>query len=114
MSDWVKLFEEVDVGMREWRRAHPRATLTEIERALDERWAKVRAGMLSELAQASAAADFGGAGADRPRCPDCGVPLQARGKHPRDLRTHGDQVLHLERDYGECSRCGSAFFPPRS
>lgn len=111
MSDWLKLFEEVDAGFREWRRAHPRATLTEIERALDERWAKTRASMLADAAQASASADFGGAGDERPPCPQCDLPLQARGKHSRRLRTQGDQEIRLERDYGECPRCGDAFFP---
>lgn len=111
MSDWLKLFEEVDAGMREWRREHPRASLTEIERALDARWAKARADIVSDVAQASAAADFGGAGAKRPPCPNCGGLLQARGKHLRDLRTHGQQAVHLERDYGECPKCGAAFFP---
>lgn len=111
MNDWVALFSEVDAGMREWRREHPRATLTEIEKALDERWAKTRARIITDVAHASAAADFGGAGAERPRCPDCDVPLQARGKHPRALRTHGEQAVHLERDYGECPHCGGTFFP---
>ena|SRR6266508_1434624 len=111
MSDWLALFEEVDAGFREWRREHPRATLTEIERALDERWAKARAAMLADATQASASADFGGAGAERPHCPGCHVPLQARGKHRRRLRTQGDQEIPLERDYGECPQCGDAFFP---
>lgn len=111
MSDWVKVFEEVDSGVREWRREHPRATLTEIERALDERWAKARAEIVRDVAQASAAADFGGAGEARPQCPECRAPLQARGKHERELRTHGDQTVRLERDYGECPRCGGTFFP---
>lgn len=111
MDNWLKQFEEIDAGMREWRREHPRATLTEIERALDERWAKLRAQMVTEVAQTSSAADFGGAGAQRPPCPDCGLPVQARGKHRRELRTAGGQPLTLERDYGECPHCGHTFFP---
>ncbi len=111
MSDWLVLFEELDAGFREWRREHPRATLTETERALDERWTKTRARMLTDVAQASASADFGGAGAERPGCPTCKVPLQARGKHHRRLRTQGGQEIPLARDYGECPRCGGAFFP---
>jgi ribosomal protein S27AE len=111
MSDWMALLVEVDAAMREWRREHPRATLTEIERALDEHWAKARAKIMSDVAQASPAADFGGAGAERPRCPDCGGLVQARGEHTRRLRTHGDQELHLKRDYAECPQCGAAFFP---
>lgn len=36
-------------GMKEWRQQHPTATLREIEKAMDERLAKLRAGMLEEL-----------------------------------------------------------------
>ena len=41
-----ELSEEVITGMAEWRGQHPRATLSEIEAALDERLARVRARML--------------------------------------------------------------------
>lgn len=34
---WRRLSEEVITGMKEWRQAHPKATLREIEAALDER-----------------------------------------------------------------------------
>ncbi len=34
---WQKLSEEVLTGMKEWRDQHPKATLNEIEEALDER-----------------------------------------------------------------------------
>jgi uncharacterized protein YPO0396 len=33
---WRQLSEEVITGMAEWREQHPRATLSEIEAALDE------------------------------------------------------------------------------
>ncbi len=36
-SLWHKLSEEVMSGMKEWRLRHPKATLSEIEDALDER-----------------------------------------------------------------------------
>src|SRR5258708_38832128 len=36
-------------GMKEWRQHHPTATLREIEEAMEERLAKLRAGMLEEL-----------------------------------------------------------------
>src|SRR5512143_2782941 len=58
---WQQLTEEVMTGMKEWRLAHPRATFKEIEAALDERLAKVRARMLQDVALASAAADIKGA-----------------------------------------------------
>src|SRR5256885_6436304 len=52
---WRALSEEVITGMAEWRGQHPRATLKEIEAALDERLAHVRARMLQDTALASAA-----------------------------------------------------------
>ena len=36
---WHELSEDVITGMKAWRLQHPRATLTEIETALDERLA---------------------------------------------------------------------------
>ena len=44
--------------MKEWRLQHPKATLRQIEQALDDRLAKLRARMLQEAALASAAADI--------------------------------------------------------
>ena len=38
-AHWRELAEEVLTGFREWREAHPTATLAEIEAALDARWA---------------------------------------------------------------------------
>jgi len=112
--EWEALAEEVLMGMKEWRLAHPRATLREMEAALDERLARVRARMLQDMALASAAADLGQAGAqERAVCEQCGQPLEARGKETRQLRTHGDQALVLERSYGVCPQCGAGFFPPR-
>jgi hypothetical protein len=43
---WRELSDEALTGMAEWRGPHPRATLSEIEAALDECLARVRARML--------------------------------------------------------------------
>ncbi len=40
---WRQLSEDVFVGMKEWRQAHPKATFREIKTALEEKLAKVRA-----------------------------------------------------------------------
>ncbi len=55
---WRRLAEEVLSGIKEWRLAHLRTTLAQIEVALGERWARARAGMLRDLSMASAAADM--------------------------------------------------------
>ncbi len=75
--------------MREWRKAHPRATFTEIETTLDVEMARVRAQMLEELALDSASADWRGKEAsERPKCPLCGTAMQANGEHKRQLVTN--------------------------
>jgi hypothetical protein len=91
--------------VRAWRRAHPEATLTEIEQVLDARLHAARAALLAEVA------------ADAPeepaRCPDCGGRLARRGARTRTLRTTGDAPLELSRSYLSCPACGAGLFPPR-
>ena len=108
---WRQLSEEVMTGMKEWRLAHPRATFKEIEAALDERLAKVRARMLQDAALASAAADLKGAG-ERPPCPRCGGPLEHQEVATRRLVTNYDHTIELTRSYALCPACGTRVFPP--
>jgi RNase P subunit RPR2 len=111
---WRELAEEVITGITEWRQAHPRATLAEIESALDERLDRLRARMLEDAAQASAATAWSERPAsERPKCPTCGTPLVSRGKARRRLATQGGEGLTLERTYGVCPVCQAGLFPPR-
>jgi NADH pyrophosphatase NudC (nudix superfamily) len=110
---WRELAEEAMAGMREWRVQHPKATLVEIEAALDERLAKVRARMLQDAAQVSAAADIAKATEqESPHCPECGERLKDQGQDSRQLTTAGNQTITLRRSYGLCPRCGARLFPP--
>ena len=111
---WQALSQEVLTGMKEWRLQHPRATLKEIEVALDERLGRLRARMLEDAALASAAAEWEGAGAgERPVCAQCGQVLEGRGvSGVRHLQTQGGREIVLRREYGECSACGAELFPP--
>jgi uncharacterized protein with PIN domain len=110
---WRELSEAVITGMAEWRAQHPRATLKEIEAALDERLAHVRARMLQDTALASAATDVSQLPADeRPRCPECGHTLEARGQEERTVRTTYDRPVTLRRSYAHCPACGAGLFPP--
>jgi hypothetical protein len=109
---WRQLSDEVLSGMKEWRLQHSRATLQEIEAALDERLARMRARLLEDAALASAAAQWE-AQETAPVCPQCGGALQGRGQHVRELQTHGGQTLKLKRSYGVCPTCDGGFFPPR-
>ena len=113
-GDWEALSAEILSGMREWRLQHPKATLDEIETALDQRLAHLRARLLQDLALQSTAADWKQAApTDRPVCRVCGTPLVLRGKRSRQLKTSGGQQVTLHRSYGLCPTCKQGLFPPR-
>lgn len=119
---WQELSLEAITGMVEWRVQHPRATMREIETALDERLARVRAKMLEDTALASEAREWemSGTSASSPKsvepqgpvCPECKVVLKPRGREKRHLQSVGGAEVVLERQYGECPVCGTRFFPP--
>lgn len=111
---WQELADEVMTGMKEWRLQHPKATFQQIEAALDEQLAKMRARMLQDLALASAAANVSNVREEeRPRCPKCGHAMEARGEDTRSLTTNYDHTITLNRSYAVCPACGTGLFPPR-
>lgn len=109
---WEELAAEVLTGMKEWRLQHPRASLREIEGALDERLGKMRVRMLQDTVLASAVADLRRESEMGAVCAECGGRLVARGVEVRELLTQQNQMLALERSYGVCSECGAGVFPP--
>lgn len=111
-QQWREVSDEVLNGMKEWRLQHPQATLSEIEAALDEYLNRLRARMLEDAALASVATDWDSTSGTVPMCPQCGKPLQARGRHRRQLQTHGGQSLMVQREYGVCPACHAGLFPP--
>ncbi len=57
--DWEAASKELLTEMKAWRKAHGKATLTEIEDELDRRMQQLRGEMLEDMAQASDLADVG-------------------------------------------------------
>ena len=113
-QDWEAASKELLTEMKAWRQAHPKATLTEIERALDRRMRKLRGELLEDMAQASDLADVRAQSeAERPVCPECGAQLGPRGQEERTLATDGDQKIRLTRSYAVCPHCKTGIFPPR-
>jgi YgiT-type zinc finger domain-containing protein len=113
-ATWDALAAEAFLGIKEWRRQHPKATFTEIEQALDTQLGALRARMLQDVAPASAAAAVRAAGAeDRPPCPACGGALAARGGDTRAVTVAHGQTVALTRSYAVCPACGAGLFPPR-
>lgn len=111
-KEWQAVSAEVTAGMAEWRREHPRATLREIERELDKRLARLRAQMLEDVAMQSEKREWVEGEAGVPTCPECGLALKGRTRDERQLQTHGEEIIRLERQYGVCPQCGGGFFPP--
>jgi ribosomal protein L34E len=109
---WRTLSDEGISGMADWRAAHPRATLTEIELEIDQRLDRLRARMVEDTALASRQTEWRAGQAEAPRCPDCDQPLQSAGKRRRRVQTRGQQELTLARQYGVCPACGRGSFPP--
>ena len=111
-EQWDELFEMVAETVKEWRRKHPRAKLTEIEKAVDRQLAKVRTQMVEDVAQQGETADLTElAEAERPRCPECHRVVVANGKQKRRLRTDYEQTIELERSKAYCPHCKVSFFP---
>jgi hypothetical protein len=109
---WVHKSQEILGDIKEWRRAHPKATFVEIEDEVHQRMMQLEAQVLQEAAQERSSREWGGAlSEDQPRCPKCQVPLKARGKHKRTLQGNGGQSVTLHRTYGTCPTCGESFFP---
>lgn len=105
VSRWQRAVTAIEGEVRAWRRAHPDATLTAIEQALDTRLDAARADLLADMA-----AD---APDDERRCPGCGEPLVRRGRNTRTLRIAGDASLALTRPYLTCPACRTGLVPPR-
>ena len=114
IEKWSGMLEEVAKGMAGWREENPKATLREIEKEMDRRWVRVRAGIVTDLAVESQAGDWKEAGkGEGPVCPECGTKLKAEGgKKKRRLQTQGGEELILERRYVVCPTCQGGFFPP--
>ena len=111
---WQELSQQVQGELAAWRRAHPRATLTEIEAATASALQRLQARYLRDLVAASPSADLAAlAPAGRPPCPACGGLLEARGQRTRAVLTPGQAVpVPITRSYAVCSACGAGLFPP--
>ena len=111
---WQELSGQVQGELAAWRHAHPRATLTAIEGAVGAAVQRLQARYLRDLVAASPSADLAAVPpALRPRCPECGGALEARGRQPRAVLTPGQaEPVAFRRSYAVCSACGAGRFPP--
>lgn len=88
-----------------WRSIHPKATLAEIEVAVEEQLEHVRTQLIGEQTQA-------GFTEEHPACRRCGTTMKPQARTTRTLLLRGNQPLDLERSYVVCPSCGEGLFPP--
>lgn len=113
-GSWVEASVAVEAELTAWRAAHPRATLTQIELAVEAATARMRAHWIGLLTQQTEQAEEVAEPAAPPTCPSCGGPLRRRGRRKRRiLVAHQAQPLELEREYFWCPACGVGISPPR-
>src|SRR5947209_8762803 len=80
LPGWQVASQAVARELAEWRRAHPKATLAEIEDAVYEVMQQLQARALGQVVHASAVTDVAAQPSEeRPHCPTCGGQLQLRG-----------------------------------
>ena len=111
---WTGVATDVEQELVEWRMGHPRATLVEIEDAVQAALSRLQARYLRDLVQASAATGEAASDAERLRCAACGGTVElGGGAKERSVLTPRQAVpLRLRRRYGTCSTCGVGLFPP--
>ncbi len=107
---WKEQGEEAVAAVAQWRVAHPQATLAEIEQAVDEQMNRLRARLIEQAAQVSAAAES--EASQGLVCEQCGQARHSRGRARRRWQTHGGQQVEVERTSVTCPQCGGGFFPP--
>lgn len=103
----VPVSDELAAKLKAWRQANPRATLTEIEEAVEAELAKIRKELVTALAEAGEESE--GAA---PHCPQCGEAMVRNGRRKRRLQSKEGQTLQLERQQWRCLGCGTTLFPP--
>ena len=98
-------------GIGEWREQNSKASLREIEKALDERMTKLRAKVLEEAAQLSELRKWTES-ENVPVCSGLQEGIGISSKKERELQTQGGQrVLNWNVDMVSVRNAGRAFSP---
>lgn len=99
--------DELTCKMSQWQQAHPKATLTEIEEAVEAELAQLRKHIVEEMVREKEAATR-----VVPDCPQCGQKMVKNGQRKRKLVSKEGQTLELNRQQWRCLACGATLFPP--
>lgn len=93
--------------MNQWRQANPKATLTEIEEAVEAELAQLRTQLVEEMIQEGPQA-----AQEVEACPQCGQKMVRNGRRRRKLQSKEGQTIQLQRQQWRCLSCGTTLFPP--
>ena len=105
---WATVSGAVGEELAAWQRAHPVATLAEIEATVEATTQRLRQALVTALAQGEAAAVEG-----RPACPRCRTAMERRGTKRREvLAARQAAPVRLTRAYFVCPACHAGLFPP--
>ena len=99
--------DELTRKMQQWRRANPKATLTEIEEAVEAELAQLRKQLVEEIVREERAEL-----PENPDCPECGQQMVKNGRRQRKLKSKEGQIIQLDRQQWRCLSCGATLFPP--
>ena len=102
-TDLTKMLKNIE----KWKQNHPKATMVEIEQAVEKELDKLRQGLIEQLANDQPE------GVAESDCPECGTKMVRNGLKKRRLKGKGNQEVKLEREQLKCQKCGLTFFPPR-
>src|SRR5258708_5217296 len=110
---WREKSVEILTDVKEWRRAHPKATYVEIEDKVHRRMMELEAQILQDAASASESRAWGKT-LEQPAalCPTCAVPLQARGKQKRTRAEKWRTTSDVEQNLRDLPQMWSKSFPP--
>ncbi|GAC1644773.1 MAG: hypothetical protein NVS4B2_34400 [Chloroflexota bacterium] len=99
-------YEQAQRELDAWHAIHPKATLYDMEKAVETQIERLRASLLATQTD-------GRYVEEQPACPHCGTTMVARTRRRKQVVLKGDETLDLDRNYVVCPSCGEGLFPPR-
>jgi RNase P subunit RPR2 len=113
-NPFKELSDHILAEMNAWNASHPQATFLQIEEKARELVSQLEAHLIQASALEREREDWSQSEpSQRPRCPDCQMPLLSRGKRVRHVQGPAGRDIELQRTYATCPQCGTGFFPPR-
>lgn len=102
-----KKYEKLERRIRQWQAGNEKATLSEIEEAIDRELAQLRQELIEGIVE-----EREGKVGEGYVCPHCQEGMVKNGQKKRRLKTKGGKEIEIEREQLRCLGCGMTIFPP--